>query len=328
MLKCSYIYTILLFTLIFFYVTPSFSEEPLMLFNADETGFSNIYTVKLNGTDLKKITNTKDYDFWPRWSKKAGKILFCSMSYTQNGYGNSKILIMDAKGNNRQKLTAGEYDDYFPNWSPDGKKIVFQSYRDGNGEIYIMDSNGKNVKRLTKDNYDDSFPSFTPDGKKILFQSRQSKKIKLMFINTDGTDIQPVLKEEDIESFNSVPNLPPSSRRPARIEGGNNEFSPDMSHDGKKIYFVIDNFNMSPQIYEYDIIKKTTKQISSQVENGNIFMYEYVSVSPDNKILLLTCMSDQESLKKRIPYILNLEDKTRKKVIDVDFNIWFPTWME
>ncbi|MBI4649761.1 PD40 domain-containing protein, partial [Candidatus Desantisbacteria bacterium] len=134
MFKNIYLF-IIIFIIIFTASVFSKQNGARILFNADKTGYVDIYSIDPDNTsDIQMLTKSKDYDFWPRWSEKNKKILYCSLPFSSDGYGKSKIWTMDHDGKNNIKLTDGNFDDFFPNWSLDGKYIVFQSYRDSNGE--------------------------------------------------------------------------------------------------------------------------------------------------------------------------------------------------
>ncbi len=307
-------------------------NETKILFNSNKSGNGKIYIASLKDPkDIKMITSSKNYEFCPRWSEKAKKIVYCSLPVTSDGYGKSTIWTMDLDGKNQQQITkGGKYDDLLPNWSPDGKKIVFQSYRDKNGEIYIMDADGKNVKRLTNDDFEDAYPSFSPDGKKIMYQSLQPKKIKIILMNLDGSDSQPLFPDEVSEGIYAPNiNLPQNSKRPASIVGGNNEFAPVFSPDGKKIYFIVDNYNYPPQIFEYNLDAQAIKRINTMDKKDEMFMDQEVAVSPDGKELLIITYQEIDNTKTRRLYLMELNTETRKQLFEKNFDdIWFPTWIK
>ncbi|MBI5416747.1 PD40 domain-containing protein [Candidatus Poribacteria bacterium] len=326
--KLCFINSILFILIIFCH--PCSAKELKILFNTNVSGNSNIYSIDIkNPSSSKKLTNSKDYEFWPRWSTKAQKIVYCSMPYSDTGPGKSKIWIMDADGKNNEKLTNGDYDDFFPNWSPDGEKIVFQSYAHSNGEIYIMDLKNKEIKRLTDDSFEDSYPSFYPDGKKIIYQSKREKKIRISVMNIDGTDKQFIFPEDTIENLDISSISPPEeSRGPGRIVGGNNELEPAFSSDGKKIYFLIDNFNLNQHLYEYDSNMNTIRLISNQNFEGAILTDKYFSISKEG-LILISSVSHDISLDIWQLYLVNADNNItdRIKILE-NYNIWFPSWME
>lgn len=116
---------IILIFFIFLYTSIIYAEKKRIenSFNSNKTGYMEIYSLNSsNIKDIKMLTNSKDFNFWPRWSLKAKKILFCSMQFTSDGFNKSKIHIMDEDGKNIKKLTEGESDDFFQTGLRMGKK--------------------------------------------------------------------------------------------------------------------------------------------------------------------------------------------------------------
>ena len=129
---------------------------------------SQIYTMKMDGSRLKQLTNTaatfqypgspKDGNTDPQWSPDSKRLVY--VSYTVNG--SPDIFTIDPDGKNNKMLTDGIKRDESPSWSADGSHILFSSNGNPeiNTEIYIMTKEGRNPKPLTKFVYDDVFPVF------------------------------------------------------------------------------------------------------------------------------------------------------------------------
>ena len=125
------------------------------------TGIYSIYLMKVNGSDVKRLTNDNgndnDNDYTPAWSPDGKQIVFRSV---QNGQ--SDIYIIGADGSGLVNLTNNPAEDWSPSWSPDGKWIAFQSNRDGNWEIYRMKADGTEPVNLTNNPADDQGPYWKP----------------------------------------------------------------------------------------------------------------------------------------------------------------------
>lgn len=100
---------------------------------------SEIYTMKADGTDVRRITinNTRDeYDVV--WSPDGTKLAFVR---NLGNFNQGQIFVINADGTNETRLTDNNADDFNPTWSPDGTKIAFATTRDnagnGNTEIYM-----------------------------------------------------------------------------------------------------------------------------------------------------------------------------------------------
>ena len=147
-----------------------------VLFQSNRTGDWEIYTMKPDGTDLLRLTNTPGADVTPIWSPDGKSILFAS----EREDPDSDIYVMNADGTSQRRLTRQRGDDSHPHWSPDGKRIVFNSARTTPDlsadwtkqhiEIFTMAADGTDVRQITRFQTISTYPQFSPDGKKIAFR--------------------------------------------------------------------------------------------------------------------------------------------------------------
>ncbi|MFP5345402.1 MAG: TolB family protein, partial [Gammaproteobacteria bacterium] len=109
-----------------------------------------IFTMGIDGTNVRQITNNTVLDSGPKWSTDCSTISYNSA----DAGGSLDVHRVDADGSDGVNLTnAPGIFDAFSAWSPDGQRIVFSSNRpeDGNFEIYTMSSaDGSAVQRLTE----------------------------------------------------------------------------------------------------------------------------------------------------------------------------------
>lgn len=140
---------------------------------------SEIYTMKTDGTDVRRITtgNTRDeYDVV--WSPDGTKLAFVRQL---GDFNQGQIFVINADGTNETRLTNNNADDFNPTWSPDGTKIAFATSRDnagnGNTEIYMMMADGTNQIRLTNRPGADVEPDWSPDGLKIVYSRQDDDRI-------------------------------------------------------------------------------------------------------------------------------------------------------
>jgi Tol biopolymer transport system component len=134
-------------------------------FASDRDGDFEIYTVRVDGTDLRQLTHNTASDSHPgSWSADSQRIAFVS-----DRDGNPEIYVVNADGTGETRLTNDPAADSHPAFSPDGGHIAFHSDRDGDREIYVMAADGSNPTRLTNRPADDHDPSWSPDGSRIAF---------------------------------------------------------------------------------------------------------------------------------------------------------------
>lgn len=158
-----------------------------------------IFTVNIDGSNLKQLTNDPAIDIYPHYSPDGETIIF---SHGEE-FHKLKLFIMDLEGNNITQITnEGNWSDFDGTYSPDGKSIVFVSDRDGNEDIWVMpvDSPDQAVN-LTNDPANDSYPDYSPDGNMIVFASDRDESeeyVTDIFVMTSSgenqTNITPDLK--------------------------------------------------------------------------------------------------------------------------------------
>ena len=91
-----------------------------------------IYTVNIDGTELKQITDLGGANWAPFYHPSGERIIFSSNYKSQRGYG-FNLFMVDADGGNVEQITHDEIFDAFPMFSYDGKKLIFSSNRNNGG---------------------------------------------------------------------------------------------------------------------------------------------------------------------------------------------------
>lgn len=101
-----------------------------------------LYTINIDGTDLKQITNLGKANWAPYFHPSDEKIIFASNHHSTRGY-DFQLFMIDIDGQNLEQITWGSHFNAFPMFSPDGKKIVFSSNRNPEDpretNVYIAD---------------------------------------------------------------------------------------------------------------------------------------------------------------------------------------------
>jgi Tol biopolymer transport system component len=130
--------------------------------------YMDIFEIQVDGTGLKRLTDTPGYDAEGSYSPDGKQIVFCS-----NRDGNLELYIMASDGTEVRKLTnaPGVYNGG-PFFSPDGKRVVFRSDRKEKDrlQLYVIDADGQNETALTNnDQWVYWAPFWYPDGKHIIY---------------------------------------------------------------------------------------------------------------------------------------------------------------
>ena len=181
----------------------------------------DIFTAKLDGSDLKQLTTTPGYDAEATISEDGKKIVFTSMRN-----GDLDIYSMDTNGKHVKQLTHELGYDGGPFFSKDRKWIVYRAYhpktdqeiaeykellkqnliRPTTLEIWIMKADGSGKRQLTNLNAASFAPSFFPDGKRIIFATNVGStggmgNFELYTINVDGTGLERVTYFDGFDGF-------------------------------------------------------------------------------------------------------------------------------
>ncbi len=237
-----------------YYFNPHWSADGRRLvFESTKDGKSAIYTIGVDGSDLRRLTDGKTTDGQPRWSGDGKKIVF----YSERD-GHLQLYVMNADGTDQRKLTDGNDLDYLPDFSPKGDLVVFQSRKERLGiahDIYTIRVDGTYRTRLTDEKNGYTSAKWSRDGKKILFErtiitkkyyrdlsreemSQMKSSTEIFVMDKDGTNLKN-LTNNDVED--STPQWSMSGRTIyfiSRRGGAPNIYA--MKADGTKVRKVAD----------------------------------------------------------------------------------------
>jgi len=156
--------------------------------NSNENG---IYTIRLDGTDLRQLTDNM-VDEYPAFSPDGKTIALARVAKASGG-----IYTVNPDGSRLKRLTAppqGSWDSE-PSWSPDGTKIVFtRGGAHSEPNAFMMNADGTHIRKLATKMGTANSPAFSPDGKKIAFVGPEGSTDKLYVMNADGTNVRRLTK--------------------------------------------------------------------------------------------------------------------------------------
>jgi Tol biopolymer transport system component len=128
----------------------------------------DIFEADLDGSNLRRLTDTVGYDAEGAYSPDGKRIVF-----TSKRDGDLEVYLMDADGGNPRRLTnAGGYDggSFF---SPDGKTILYRADRRNDGkmnlQIRMVDPDGTSDRAITDNPIFNWCPFWYPSGKCFVF---------------------------------------------------------------------------------------------------------------------------------------------------------------
>lgn len=188
-----------------------------------------IYIVGLDGQDVRRITDNRSFNLFPRWSPNGNLLAYTSFktgvpvlylrnlqdsseralvkfgnskspgSFTPGGDalyasvsvgGNSEIYRVRLDGSNAEKVVAGYGIQVSPSVSPDGRRIAFVSNKSGSPQVYIRDLAGGADQRVSHAGGYSTSPSWSPAGDRIAFTSQAGGKFSIYVVKPDGSDQQ------------------------------------------------------------------------------------------------------------------------------------------
>lgn len=101
-----------------------------------------IYTVNVDGSGLKQVTNLGKANWAPFYHPGGKKIIFSSNHKSERGY-DFQLYMINEDGSGLEQITTESVFNSFPMFSPDGKQLVFSSNRYNNGtratNLFIAD---------------------------------------------------------------------------------------------------------------------------------------------------------------------------------------------
>ncbi|HEY3489438.1 MAG TPA: hypothetical protein VGK27_04860 [Candidatus Deferrimicrobiaceae bacterium] len=186
-----------------------------------------IYLIGIDGEDLRKVTDNKSFNLFPRWASDGQRLAFTSyrsglpliyirnlmdgremtavkfgssktpgcfspagdiLYFSASASGDSDIYSMNLATGTMNREVGGGGIDVSPSVSPDGKRMAFVSDRGGSPQVYVKDIGGGAETRVSHVGSYSTSPSWSAQGNLIAFTSLSGGRYSIYTVRPDGSD--------------------------------------------------------------------------------------------------------------------------------------------
>jgi Tol biopolymer transport system component len=140
----------------------------------DPSYFAEIYIMRADGSEQKRLTNVPGYDGGPFFNHDGSRIVW--RRFDENGLI-ANVWTMKPDGSDQKQITDFGSMSWAPYEHPSGEYIIFASNKLGfeNFELFMVDSAGtKEPVRVTYSDGFDGLPVPSPDGRQLAWTSSRS----------------------------------------------------------------------------------------------------------------------------------------------------------
>lgn len=208
-----------------------------------------VWVVGLDGQDLRKVTDNRSFNLFPKWSPDGKGIAYTSFrtgvpllvyrsvaegtdrvltregntktpgSFSPDGRllyaslsrgGNADIYAVPLDGGAPAAVVGGQGIETSPSVSPDGTRIAFVSDRGGSPQVYVAAIGTPGGRRVSSAGYYATSPAWAPDGTRIAFTGRAGSRYALYTVRPDGSDQRVVASSESGDCLD--PSFSPDAR--------------------------------------------------------------------------------------------------------------------
>lgn len=191
-----------------------------------EPGPSELYESRLDGTNIRRLTNSKGFDGQPTMGDDGRSVVFSSARA-----GRRELYSMNLKDAKPRRLTSGPLRDITPSLSDDGKLLAWVQVDEGflAAQLHFAEVRTMSSVPLTTKAALNVSPNWHPNNQELVFASNRGdqKSFDLFTVDRKGTCLKRLTESPSNEKF------------------------PAFSPDGQKLAFS-SNHSGSYQIYIMD----------------------------------------------------------------------------
>ena len=213
----------------------------------DGVQISDIYTMRPDGSDLRKLTDSKGDSEKPTWSPDGRWLVYSADRGDYPASAGLYLIRSDGSGTPRRltSLTDGAFWHELARFSPDGSRIVFDEYRGGHeltnhrdgtivgqqAALFTIKPDGTGKKQLTPWGIHGTDADWSPDGTQLVFGGQPTHIGNIgdvLMINADGTHLKDLTQDHGLTGVG----------RSIDAVRYSESFNPAWSPDGTTIIFV------------------------------------------------------------------------------------------
>ncbi len=150
------------------------NEKEAKMLEENPSYFADIYIMRADGSEQKRLTNVPGYDGGPFFTPDGSRIVW--RRFDEQGLL-ADVWTMKPDGSDQKRITDFGSMSWAPYMHPSGEYIIFSSNKLGfeNFELYLVDAAGtKEPVRVTYSDGFDGLPVPSPDGKTLAWTSSRS----------------------------------------------------------------------------------------------------------------------------------------------------------
>jgi Tol biopolymer transport system component len=206
----------------------------------DDHEVSDIYTMRPDGTDVRKVTDSIGFSGGPAWSPDGRWLVYDADRGDYPGSMGIYLQPSDGSGPPRRVTTlpASSTWQELPRFSPDGRRIVFNEARPldtGNpndptdqSALFTVRVDGSMLRRITPWAVGAADADWSPDGRRLVFAGRPADNGYIQdvgVVDADGEHLRIITRGDGVSGDGDTFRYQES-------------FNPAWSPDGAKIIFV------------------------------------------------------------------------------------------